>query len=776
MKIFSRIVSLSLCMLFASRSPCQNPAKRPFTVRDDIEFAQFGDPFLGDKDRIIPSPEGDKVIVHTTRGSLKDDSVRDELRVYDIARIRRFVDSPQRIKSLEPVWKVEEAVSSPDNLSSVITSIRWFRTGTGFAFLLETREGEKRLVIARLRNRSLETITPASQNVLAFDIRDESHLVYCVAAAGGAQGKSPDRRSPVSVGTGRSLYDLAFGEETPAYLRRAEVWSLQGRSSFPVVNRATKQRFIVFEDGIDALSLSPDGRFLITVRPFEDVPKEWEKLYPPPYSQALGRIRAGQQDLQASLGLYVGDYVRIDLDAGEVESLTDAPEAVRTGWWEPQARPEWSTDGSSVVLPGTFVKGANESVPCILVVHLQPRVTECVRHLHRNLADGFESGYDPISEVSFEPGSSGRVIVTGSFARDGHGPVKTLFARSPTGTWNQERLDPKADKRFVDLEIAESYKDPPLLVATDRATGAKRTVFDPNPQLKAIELGKAESYRWTDSTGKSWQGILYLPPDYQVGIRYPLVIENHGFTEDRFRPSGGFPSAFAARELAGAGIVVLHARDCPGRSTSFEGACNVEEYKTAVDTLANAGMIDPSRVGLIGFSRTVFYALETLTSGELPLAAASITDGISAGYMEYLLDVPDDYYLNDAEALIGAAPFGDGLNRWVKTAPDFNLGRITSPLRVVARTGSGLLGMWEPYAVLARLDKPVDLIVLATHQHVFYDPEIRMAAQGGNVDWFRFWLQGYEDPDPSKAQQYKRWEKMRRERGVPASDKTQKSR
>jgi hypothetical protein len=30
-----------------------------------------------------------------------------------------------------------------------------------------------------------------------------------------------------------------------------------------------------------------------------------------------------------------------------------------------------------------------------------------------------------------------------------------------------------------------------------------------------------------------------------------------------------------------------------------------------------------------------------------------------------------------------------------------------------------------------------------------------------NLDWFRFWLQGYESPDPNKKQQYTQWREMR---------------
>jgi hypothetical protein len=29
------------------------------------------------------------------------------------------------------------------------------------------------------------------------------------------------------------------------------------------------------------------------------------------------------------------------------------------------------------------------------------------------------------------------------------------------------------------------------------------------------------------------------------------------------------------------------------------------------------------------------------------------------------------------------------------------------------------------------------------------------------VDWYCFWLKGEEDPDPAKAEQYKRWRELK---------------
>jgi hypothetical protein len=50
--------------------------------------------------------------------------------------------------------------------------------------------------------------------------------------------------------------------------------------------------------------------------------------------------------------------------------------------------------------------------------------------------------------------------------------------------------------------------------------------------------------------------------------------------------------------------------------------------------------------------------------------------------------------------------------------------------------------------------------------HVHERPLERFESQQGNVDWMRFWLQGFEDPDPSKRAQYQRWEHIRDQQGA----------
>jgi hypothetical protein len=69
---------------------------------------------------------------------------------------------------------------------------------------------------------------------------------------------------------------------------------------------------------------------------------------------------------------------------------------------------------------------------------------------------------------------------------------------------------------------------------------------------------------------------------------------------------------------------------------------------------------------------------------------------------------------------------------------------------------------WEIYASLVAQEKVVDMIYFPDGQHVLQKPLERMASQHGNVDWFRLWLKGEEDPDPTKAEQYARWRELRK--------------
>ncbi len=135
--------------------------------------------------------------------------------------------------------------------------------------------------------------------------------------------------------------------------------------------------------------------------------------------------------------------------------------------------------------------------------------------------------------------------------------------------------------------------------------------------------------------------------------------------------------------------------------------------------------------------------------------------------MQYIMYGPDDLqFSKEVEAINGGTPFGNGLEQWTRTAASFQTDKIEVPLRIEAIGGPpSILLEWEIYASLRLQNKPVDLIYLPHGEHILQAPLDRLASQQGNVDWFRFWLQGYKDPNPDKVDQYKRWEQLREMQG-----------
>jgi hypothetical protein len=97
--------------------------------------------------------------------------------------------------------------------------------------------------------------------------------------------------------------------------------------------------------------------------------------------------------------------------------------------------------------------------------------------------------------------------------------------------------------------------------------------------------------------------------------------------------------------------------------------------------------------------------------------------------------------------------------QWKRIGLEFNLDKIRSPvlMQVPEQEYVWLLDS----AVPLMLDHKADLYVFPQAPHFKFQPRQLLAANERNVDWFRFWLQDYEDPDPEKKGQYAVWREMK---------------
>jgi hypothetical protein len=288
--------------------------------------------------------------------------------------------------------------------------------------------------------------------------------------------------------------------------------------------------------------------------------------------------------------------------------------------------------------------------------------------------------------------------------------------------------------------------------------------MDMNPQFDSIKFGKVVEISWAGTDGRDWRGGLYLPPQYEPGNEYPLVIQTHGWDPNKFWIDGVSNAGYAAQALAARGFVVAQTGDdsLEDEESIREGPRHMAMIEGLIDYLRRRGLIDRNRVGLLGWSRTGFHVRYTLTFSKYHFASAVIADGLDGSYFQYFswLNLGQKS-VQMYEHINGAQPFGGGLVDWLKNTTGFNLEKVTTPVRLLDFRTYSLLNNWEWFAGLRHLGKAVEMIWMPRTEHDPIRPAERMTAQQGSVDWFCFWMKEEEDQDPTKTQQYRRWRQLR---------------
>jgi hypothetical protein len=351
------------------------------------------------------------------------------------------------------------------------------------------------------------------------------------------------------------------------------------------------------------------------------------------------------------------------------------------------------------------------------------------------------------------------------------------YRRGPSG-WS-ELKEPSTIPSLATVEVQQGLNESWKLVRVEPGQKKNTVVYDPNEEiLTSRRVVRETLFSWRSTSGAELVAGLYWPLGYEKGQRYPLVIQTHGFDENKFSPDGYSTTGYAGQPLAAAGIMVIQAEKCieqcdtPERSALSEGQKVQEDWESLIDRLDSLGLIDRNNIGLQGYSRSCYHELYFLAHSSYSIGGMICADGVDGSYMQYMLYAPDNPgFAKEIALMNGGGPFGPNLNTWLVRAPGFNLDKIHAPVRLIGlTTGSSLLEEWEPYAGLVLQGKPAELFFIPEASHNIERPWERIASQQGTVDWFRFWLQGYERTQPiteaeetvqQVTDQYSRWHKLR---------------
>jgi dipeptidyl aminopeptidase/acylaminoacyl peptidase len=713
-------------------------SRRPVTTVDAIQMTRVAGPLRASaywgvgptSGFAVFSPDGKRFAIVTSRGNIEKNTNDYTFLLFDTADV-----------FLNAVPRTLATFSSSSNRAG-ISGINWLKDNNTILFLGDRPGETTQLYSIRCSSGELKKLTNHSTSLVSYGVSDTGILVYAAESPAIHVINETVLRHGFHV-TKEGLSDLIGGHISND---EHELFVKENRPGNDYRLR-TKD---LFDSGVDDLFLSPDGHSLVVKTDVMEVPQDWSK-YEDFNIQTVFRVKPHK-----GFGTGILHYELIDTRTGTSQVLLDSPTTYSS------SDVLWSPDSKSLLLCGTYL-----SLSVADPDELQSRrSSKFVVEFHLDSHAAVKIADEKLNPIRWDPDTN--IVQFHILQEDpsqiGRAP-EVVYYQKTGAVWHRLALDSGvANEVLPDVVVEQDLNVPARIVAVDQKRNKRRMLVDLNPQFVGLAFGKVQETHWTDSTGNVVNGGLYFPPDYTPGKRYPLVIQTHGFHPHEFWIDGPHTTVFAAQPLASKGIVVLQIDDIfyDSLETPHEVERVMSAYEKAVEYLDEEGIIDRSRVGLVGFSRTCLYVKYTLTHSSQHFAAAIVSDGVDAGYLQYFTFYNSSPQLaSDADNVIGGSPFGAGLSLWLKRSPGFLMDKVQTPLLIQALGPASLLFEWQWYSGLERLGKPVDFIYLPTGTHILVKPWDRMVSQEGNVDWFCFWLKNEEDPDPAKAEQYARWRELR---------------
>lgn len=744
--VVSTILGAFLCS--TTIAPATGAQLKVFTVAQAIETARLlearsttATSINDNGSSIFVSPSGERYVAFVVQGNIRENRIDVTLLAGSLADARAG-RPPRAIAHINTTgYGTGDDYGSSALVLPNFNTVEWISEDR-IAFLWEDERHIRQVFAADVRSGSLQSLTDSVTDVRTFDAANDGSIFYSAQAPQSVPDWDARVQEGFAVSSTDALNILGRGPDdwlqkyaSQRFLKRpavsARLIENRGRSTHAWVTNVTK--------------LSPNGRWAVFTDAPAAIPPEWSRYDSPLLHQAIAEARAGHSE--GSLARQISVFYLLDTETLTTRPLFDAPAVLERQY------AVWSPDSKLVLIGPTFTTRGSEPD--------QLRPTFVVVDPAENSAINVPLDPQEVSQIREITWVDNRTIQLCSEASC------TSFVKDEGGDFRRSSAHHTPQEP---VRLLENINLPPRLVYS---RGRHITVLlDLNPELDTRSLAWVSPFAWNDRSGRQWHGLLYSPPSCGGGTRCPLVIQTHGLP----RPNtfslygsegpgtGPGTSSYSAQALAARGIMVLQVEDqmLPGISmTPSEPGAYTEAYDAAVDALSRS-VVDRSRVGLFGYSRTGWHVEYALVHGRTPFAAAVVSDNADMGYMQAaLVGWPTELNLNN-----GAEPFGTGLESWVANAPPFAAEKIKTPLRLQVESGglTSILIPWEMFSRLRAMGKAVELYVspnIDRGSHGSQNPSQVLALQEGMVDWFDFWLNNRENSQSSDAGASNRWRILR---------------
>ena len=274
-----------------------------------------------------------------------------------------------------------------------------------------------------------------------------------------------------------------------------------------------------------------------------------------------------------------------------------------------------------------------------------------------------------------------------------------------------------------------------------------------NPQQKEYNWMQTQLVKWKAYTGKTAEGILYLPEDFDAKKKYPMIVyfyERNNQTLHNYLPPAPTPSRLNIPFFVSRGYVVFvpdiwYKKGYPG-----QGA--YDYIVSGTRAMVQKGFIDSTRIGLQGQSWGGYQIAYLITKTNLYAAAwagAPVVNMTSAyGGIRWGAGINRQFQYEKTQSRIGANLW-ERPDLYIKNSPLFELNKVKTPIVIMSNDADDAVPWYqgiEMFTAMRRLSKPIWMLVYNNEAHNLVERKNRKDIQIREQQFFDHYLKGAPMP------------------------------